>query len=75
MKNKHAIIAATALLSLAVPARSQVKYGGYLALEYIKGQAESPYPPREHRKPAGRLSGRGPAWGGVRSRSRSAPSG
>jgi hypothetical protein len=44
MKNKHAVIAAAVLLALAVPARSQVKYGGYLALEYIKGQAESPYP-------------------------------
>ncbi|MGB8958159.1 MAG: porin [Candidatus Aminicenantales bacterium] len=44
MKNKHAVIAVAVLLALAVPARSQVKYGGYLALEYIKGQAESPYP-------------------------------
>ncbi len=44
MKNKQTAIAAAVLLALAVPARSQVKYGGYLALEYIKGQAESPYP-------------------------------
>lgn len=44
------LVLAAALLALAVPARSQgqsrgqVQYGGYLALEYIKGQAESPYP-------------------------------
>ena len=44
MKSKQAAIAAAVLLALAVPARSQVKYGGYLALEYIKGQAESPNP-------------------------------
>ncbi|MGZ5487538.1 MAG: porin [Candidatus Aminicenantales bacterium] len=44
MTNKGAVIAAAVLLALAVPARSQVKYGGYLALEYIKGQTESSYP-------------------------------
>jgi len=44
MKNTQAVVAAAVLLALAVPARGQVKYGGYLALEYIKGQAESPYP-------------------------------
>lgn len=44
MKNKHAVIAAAALLWLALPVRSQVQAGGYLSLEYIKGQAESAYP-------------------------------
>ncbi len=44
MKNTQAAIAAAVVLTLALPARSQVKYGGYLALEYIKGQAESANP-------------------------------
>jgi len=44
MKNKHAVIAAAAVLWLALPVRSQVQAGGYLSLEYIKGQAESAYP-------------------------------
>ena len=50
-------VAIAVLLALAVPALGQytqpvttnasssgVKFGGYLSLEYIKGQAESPYP-------------------------------
>ena len=44
MKNKHAVIAAAAVLWLALPVRSQVQAGGYLSLDYIKGQAESAYP-------------------------------
>ena len=44
MNRKHAVIAAAALLALALPARSEVKYGGYLSFEYIKGQAESSHP-------------------------------
>ncbi len=51
MKRMNAVLVlAAAVLALAVPARSQgqgqgqVQFGGYLALEYIKGQAESPYP-------------------------------
>jgi len=44
MKNKHAVIAAAAVLWMALPVRSQVQAGGYLSLEYIKGQAESAYP-------------------------------
>jgi hypothetical protein len=43
-KNFAVAICAAVLLSLAVPARGQVKFGGYLSLEYIKGQAESAYP-------------------------------
>ena len=44
MKKTHAVIAASSvILALAIPARGQVKYGGYLAAEYIKGQAESTY--------------------------------
>jgi hypothetical protein len=31
------------LVALALPARGQVKLGGYLSLEYIKGQADSDY--------------------------------
>lgn len=44
MKRSSVVIAAVILSSLALPARAQVKYGGYLSLEYIKGQAESPFP-------------------------------
>jgi hypothetical protein len=44
MKNKLAVIIAAAVLWLALPVRSQVQAGGYLSLEYIKGQAESAYP-------------------------------
>jgi hypothetical protein len=44
MNNRKAVAAAALVLALALPARSQVKYGGYLAFEYIKGQAESAYP-------------------------------
>jgi hypothetical protein len=44
MNHKSALAAAALVLALALPARSQVKYGGYLAMEYIKGQAESAFP-------------------------------
>jgi hypothetical protein len=44
MKNKHAVIAAAVVLWLALPVRGQVQAGGYLSLEYIKGQAESAFP-------------------------------
>ncbi len=44
MSRKCAVIAAVIALALAIPARAQVKYGGYLAMEYIKGQAESAFP-------------------------------
>jgi hypothetical protein len=44
MSRKSALAAAAMVLALALPARSQVKYGGYLAMEYIKGQAESAFP-------------------------------
>ena len=44
MNNKQAVVIAAVVLGLALPARSQVKYGGYLAMEYIKGQAEGSYP-------------------------------
>jgi hypothetical protein len=44
MIRKRALIAAAVVLALALPVRGQIKYGGYLALEYIKGQAESPQP-------------------------------
>lgn len=44
MNNKQAVVVAAVVLGLALPARSEVKYGGYLAAEYIKGQAESAYP-------------------------------
>jgi hypothetical protein len=45
MNKKHNLIAvAVVVLALALPLRSQVKYGGYLSFEYIKGQAESSYP-------------------------------
>ena len=42
MNRKHAVIAV--LLALAPPARGQVKYGGYLSVDYIRGQAESAFP-------------------------------
>jgi hypothetical protein len=42
--NKTVVAAAVILLALAVPARSQVKYGGYLAAEYIDGHMDSLYP-------------------------------
>jgi hypothetical protein len=43
--NKTRIAFAAALLAvLALPALGQVKYGGYLSYEYIKGQADSAYP-------------------------------
>ena len=40
------LVLAAVLLIPAVPARGQgqIQYGGYLALEYVKGQAESAYP-------------------------------
>lgn len=44
MKNKQAVIVSALVLALAAPALSEVKYGGYLSLEYIKGQAESFFP-------------------------------
>jgi hypothetical protein len=44
MNITKAVIAAAIVLALAVPARSQVKYGGYLAAEYIDGQTDSLYP-------------------------------
>ena len=44
MSKKYAIIAVAVVLALALPARGQVTYGGYLAAEYIKGQAESAHP-------------------------------
>jgi hypothetical protein len=45
MSAKKTILAAVLIgLAVAVPARAQIKYGGYLALEYIDGQAESANP-------------------------------
>lgn len=44
MKTRHAVLVASALLALALPAAGQVRYGGYIGLEYIDGQAESDYP-------------------------------
>ncbi len=45
MNRKIAVIAAAVLLAPALPARGQqVKYGGYLSVEYIKGQSESLFP-------------------------------
>ena len=44
MSKKYAIIAVAVVLALALPARGQVTYGGYLSAEYIKGQAESAHP-------------------------------
>ena len=44
MKKPAAFLVAVAVLALALPAPGQVKYGGYLGIEYIKGQAESAYP-------------------------------
>jgi len=43
MRKTTAVIAAAILLALAVPARGQIKAGGYLSLEYIKGQVDSPF--------------------------------
>ncbi len=44
MNKTRAAIAAVLLAGLALPARAQVKVGGYLALEYLKGQDESSAP-------------------------------
>jgi hypothetical protein len=44
MNAKSAAIATALALALGLPVRGQIKYGGYLAVEYVKGQAESPYP-------------------------------
>lgn len=44
MNTKHVTVVALACLALALPAAGQVKYGGYLAAEYIDGQIESAYP-------------------------------
>jgi hypothetical protein len=44
MNIPKAVAAAAVVLALAVPVRSQVKYGGYLGLEYVNGQAESAQP-------------------------------
>ena len=43
MNKTRVAIAAALLVALALPARGQVKLGGYLSLEYIKGQADSDY--------------------------------
>ena len=43
MNRTRVTIAAALLVALALPARGQVKLGGYLSLEYIKGQADSDY--------------------------------
>jgi len=44
MNKKHAVIVAALVAALALPAAGQVKYGGYLSFEYIKGQSESAFP-------------------------------
>jgi hypothetical protein len=44
MNKTRAAIVAVLLAVLALPVQAQVNYGGYLSLEYIKGQAESSYP-------------------------------
>jgi hypothetical protein len=44
MNMKHAVIVAALVAALISPAAGQVKYGGYLSFEYIKGQAESAFP-------------------------------
>jgi len=44
MKKKQAVIAAALAAALVLPAAGQVKYGGYLSFEYIKGQSESAFP-------------------------------
>jgi len=43
MNKTRAAIAAALFVALALPARGQIKVGGYLSLEYIKGQADSDY--------------------------------
>jgi hypothetical protein len=43
MNKTRVAIAAALLVGLALPAHGQVKLGGYLSLEYIKGQADSDY--------------------------------
>jgi hypothetical protein len=44
MNKKQAVIVAAVLLALALPGRGEVKYGGYLSVEYLKGQSASAYP-------------------------------
>ncbi|MBN2264766.1 MAG: hypothetical protein JW775_03035 [Candidatus Aminicenantes bacterium] len=44
VKSAAIAVAAALVLACALPVSGQVNYGGYLAFEYIKGQAESPYP-------------------------------
>jgi hypothetical protein len=44
MSNKQAVVVAALIAALALPAAGQVKYGGYLSFEYIKGQSESAFP-------------------------------
>jgi hypothetical protein len=44
MNAKSAVAAASAVLALALPARSQVNYGGYLSVEYVDSQSEGAWP-------------------------------
>lgn len=44
MNNKQVVLAAALIAALALPAAGQVKYGGYLSFEYIKGESESAFP-------------------------------
>jgi len=44
MNTKQAVVVAALVAALALPAAGQVKYGGYLSFEYIKGQSESAFP-------------------------------
>jgi hypothetical protein len=44
MSKKQAVVVAALIAALALPAAGQVKYGGYLSFEYIKGQSESAFP-------------------------------
>ena len=43
MNTSRTAIAAALLVALAIPALGQVKYGGYMAVEYIDGEADSSY--------------------------------
>jgi hypothetical protein len=44
MNKKQAVAVAALIAALASPLAAQVKYGGYLSFEYIKGQNESAFP-------------------------------
>jgi hypothetical protein len=44
MNKKQAVIVVAVLLALVLPGRGEVTYGGYLSVEYLKGQPASAYP-------------------------------